>query len=88
MHIKAEPIDHKLDSKQVIDATPAVVLAMRSPLTRARLVSESFYSPGLAAIHSYKIRHLAPESRLYTDRCDFTNDVDKENLHPKKRRRL
>jgi hypothetical protein len=83
-YIKPEPIEPDLQQvfeNRVVTASPANILPMRSPFTCARLISDSAYPPGLASIHSYKIRCLAPETS--------DNEIsEKENIQPRKRRKL
>ena len=83
--VKSEPTEpevYGITSQDAAKAIPAVVLHMASPETQDRLLRESRYPPGLADIHSYKIRRVSVQSYLDAD------DEEKENDHPHKRRKL
>ena len=75
----------QISENQVVTASPANILSMGSPLTHARLISDSVYPPALASIHSYKIRRLAPET---DDKISNSDESDKENIHARKRCKL
>jgi len=79
--IKSEPIDSDIPGNTIRDpiiTTPAVVLRMRSPVTQDRLLREALYPPGLAEVHSYKIRRVS----IRSDEKENTYD------HPTKRRKV
>ena len=84
-NVKSEPVKseiYQICGQDAVVACPAVVLNMASPLTHDQLLRDSRYPPGLATIHSYKIRRVSVRS------CLDAPDDEKENDHPNKRRKL